>query len=377
MTDSTTLSDPWLDPNDYSLLFEPSTDWDAMMYDDAYPSGDKAPTWVGLNQTTSSDVGQSDVLPYSSDDMSGSPQEPSLYNTTQSIMEAQRAQLYPNHPQLTLLEDGPEDSTRLTRPVDSPLQDTNANPRLYEDREFNHGLPTPPSDPSSPNTPSTCTDRGGDQNDEPISLTQSNDTNPKKRKRTRREGPIKDLSEVCAPDVRNAIERGEGLVKHDLATYLEQNSPRWQQEGFWFEESHNLAVSDYSIEDRPGHIFRHLHTVYERKSTQNLSLRVEHALLYLSWQSLTKKKQLEKQIEKQQDEDDNSGNKGKKATTLAIDSSLQKSYPEWNTMDKEVRNNLRQSFHEYMRHGRRCWLVAGVLGLGALLACGDTLAQVM
>jgi hypothetical protein len=374
VTDNPAFSDPPLETIDDPLLYGPTTDWDwdTMMYDGAYPSGDNAPTLVGLNQPMS-DVGESDVLPSSSDDMSGFPQEPSLYNATKSIVEAQRDQLYPNHPQLTLLEDGPEDSTPLTQPVVSPLPDTNANPRLYEDGEFNHGLPTPPSDTSSPNTPNICTDRGGDQNDEPISLTQSNDPNPKKRKRTRREGPIKDLSEVCAPNVRNAIERGEGLVMHDLATYLEQNSSRWQQKGFWFEESHILLVSDYLTEEGAINIFRYVHTLYEGKFTRNLSLRVSQALLYLSWQSLTKKKQLEKQ----QDQDDNSENKGKKASTLSIDSFLQKAYPEWNAMDKKVRNNLRQNFHDYTRHGHRCWLVAGILGLGALLACGDTLAQVM
>ena len=164
-----------------------------------------------------------------------------------------------------------------------------------------------------------------------------------------------------------------GLVKNDLSNYLDQKCCIWREKGFWFEDSLDLSVSpDHSAENRFRLVFRHLSTLATRGSDQKLRLRLSQTLLYLSFELLTR----EAQRDIQSGRLDNLYQH--RASTLSVDHLLQCSYPdEWYSMDAQTKKRFRSQFHEHKRQGGRCWQTAGVLGLGALLVCGDTLSKVM
>lgn len=164
-----------------------------------------------------------------------------------------------------------------------------------------------------------------------------------------------------------------GLVKNDLSNYLDQKYCIWREKGFWFEDSLDLSVStDHSAENRFRLVFRHLSTLATPGSDQKLRLRLSQTLLYLSFELLTR----EAQRDIQSGRLDNLYQH--RASTLSVDHLLRCSYPyEWYSMDAQTKKRLRSQFHEHKRQGGRCWQTAGVLGLGALLVCGDTLSKVM
>ncbi|OJD10522.1 hypothetical protein ACJ73_09768 [Blastomyces percursus] len=66
-----------------------------------------------------------------------------------------------------------------------------------------------------------------------------------------------------------------------------------------------------------------------------------------------------------------------RAATLSIEDPLRSSYPEWDLMDDRRKQKFRNRFHEQKRQGARSWRMASVVGLGTLLAGGDTLAKVI
>ncbi|OJD24951.1 hypothetical protein ACJ73_03687 [Blastomyces percursus] len=179
------------------------------------------------------------------------------------------------------------------------------------------------------------------------------------------------LHGLSDPDLQQALKIGEGLISDGLSEY--QNSCIWQEGDFWFEDSLNLPISTgCSAEERFCQVFRYSNTLETCTSNQKLRLRISHALLYLSFHSLTRKKQsgiYSGRLE----------NPGQhRAATLSTDFLLSHSYPgKWDSMDVEMKQTLRRRLHEKKRQGSRCWRIAGVLGLGALLAGGDTLARVI
>lgn len=179
------------------------------------------------------------------------------------------------------------------------------------------------------------------------------------------------LHELSDPDLQQALEIGEGLIRDGLSEY--QNFCIWQEGDFWFEDSLNLSISPgCSAEKRFCQVFRYSNTLETCTSNQKLRLRISHALLYLSFHSLTRKKQSGIYSERLK----NSGQR--RAATLSTDFLLSHSYPgKWNSMNVEMKQTLRRRLHEKKRQGSRCWRIAGVLSLGTLLACGDTLARVM
>ncbi|QSS66819.1 hypothetical protein I7I51_03031 [Histoplasma capsulatum] len=63
--------------------------------------------------------------------------------------------------------------------------------------------------------------------------------------------------------------------------------------------------------------------------------------------------------------------------SILTDSSAEEKFYKWDLMDDQMKQALRRQFHEQKRQGSRCWRMAGVLGLGALPACGNTLAGVI
>lgn len=178
------------------------------------------------------------------------------------------------------------------------------------------------------------------------------------------------LHGLSDPDLQQALEIGEGLIRIDLSE--NQNSCIWQRD-FWFEDSLNLSISPgCSAEERVCQVFRYSSSLETSTSNQKLRLRISHALLYLSLHSLTRKKQSGIYSGRL----DNPGQH--RAATLSTNYLLSHSYPgEWDSMDVEMKQTHRKRLHEKKRQGSRCWRIAGVLGLGALLACGDTLASVM
>ncbi|KUL81431.1 hypothetical protein ZTR_09551 [Talaromyces verruculosus] len=172
------------------------------------------------------------------------------------------------------------------------------------------------------------------------------------------------LHELSDPHVQYALKCGDGLIMDSLSATLDRNFRIWQDRGFWFENCLSISVSN-----RTSDVFSSLH---ERKTQQNLRLRVSQTLFYLLFEGLKRETRQEKQRGTLENPRQQS------ATTFALDRLLKNAYRgEWDSMDITARNALRSKFHEFKRHGSRCWQTAGVLGLGSLLACGDTLAQVI
>ncbi|QSS65040.1 hypothetical protein I7I51_05881 [Histoplasma capsulatum] len=86
--------------------------------------------------------------------------------------------------------------------------------------------------------------------------------------------------------------------------------------------------------------------------------------LELSFESLTQKRRSGIHSRRLENHDQH------RASTLSADYLLKRSYPDkWDLMDDQMKQALRRQFHEQKRQGSRCWRMAGVLGLGALLAC--------
>ncbi|PGG98895.1 hypothetical protein GX51_06542 [Blastomyces parvus] len=179
------------------------------------------------------------------------------------------------------------------------------------------------------------------------------------------------LCGLSDPDLQRALEVGEGLIRDGLANY--QGSCIWQENGFWPEDALNLSIlTDSSAEEKFCHVFRYANTLVNRSSDQKLRLRISHAILYLSFESLTQKRRSGIHSRRLENHDQH------RASTLSADYLLRRSYPDkWDLMDDQMKQALRRQFHEQKRQGSRCWRMAGVLGLGALVACGNTLAGVI
>lgn len=176
------------------------------------------------------------------------------------------------------------------------------------------------------------------------------------------------------PDVDiHALQCGDGLVHDSPCGSLEQNASVWQEKSFWFEDAVHLSISgDYSAEERLCRVFRYANTLTRRKSDQKLRLRMSQVLLHLEFESLTR----DKQSGLNQGTLENPGQY--RAATLSIDDLLKLAYPcEWDSYDGQTQKRIRSQFHEQKGEGSRWWQAAGTLGLGVLLAGGDTLAKVM
>ncbi|PGG99688.1 hypothetical protein AJ80_09302, partial [Polytolypa hystricis UAMH7299] len=179
------------------------------------------------------------------------------------------------------------------------------------------------------------------------------------------------LCGLSDPGLQRTLEAGEGLIRDSLSEY--QDSCIWQEESFWSEDGLSLCIAtDSSAEERFCQVFRYVDTLVTRSSDHKLRLRISHTLLYLSFESLTQEKRSGIHSGRLENLDQH------RATTLSTDYLLRRSYPDkWDSMDDQTRQTLRRHLHERKRQGSRCWRIAAVLGLGALLACGDTVARVI
>ncbi|GBF62889.1 hypothetical protein TMEN_5480 [Trichophyton mentagrophytes] len=179
------------------------------------------------------------------------------------------------------------------------------------------------------------------------------------------------LRGLSDPDLQQTLEAGEGLIREGLSEH--QDSCMWREKGFWSEDALCLSIlADSSTEERFCQVFRYINTQLTRSSDRKLRLRISHALLYLSFESLTQEKRCSMRSGRQEKTDQ------RRATTFSVDYLLKRSYPDrWGSMDVQMRQTLRRQLHEQKRQGSRCWRMASVLGLGALLACGDTLTSMI
>ncbi|OJD25806.1 hypothetical protein ACJ73_02823 [Blastomyces percursus] len=97
------------------------------------------------------------------------------------------------------------------------------------------------------------------------------------------------------------------------------------------------AVTDSSAEEKFCHIFRYATTVVSRSSDQKLRLRICHAILYLSFESLTQEKRSGIHSRRLENHDQH------RAATLSVDYLLRRSYPDkWDLMDDQMKQALRR-----------------------------------
>ncbi|KAL2361685.1 hypothetical protein RJZ56_005433 [Blastomyces dermatitidis] len=287
-------------------------------------------------------------------------------------------------------EQAPSDGDTDLPPT--PLEvSSNENIQSMGSSELVIGLPTPPSDSPSPATQipkknNRCRLRSKQSKITKVTHTDMKKSLTKRSQVGKQPGSAgleesgvmtssslarNALCRLSDPDLQQALEIGEGLIRDGLADY--QGSCIWQENGFWPEDALNLSIlTDSSAEEKFCHVFCYANTLVNRSSDQKLQLRISHAVLYLSFKSLTHEKRSGIHSRRLENHDQH------RAATVSADYLLRHSYPDsWDLKDDQMKQALRRQFHEQKRQGSRCWRMAGVLGLGALLACGDTLARVI
>ncbi|KAF3492110.1 uncharacterized protein GIQ15_01627 [Arthroderma uncinatum] len=283
--------------------------------------------------------------------------------------------------------DGSSDSSAISEFADEDLQPADGS-------SVTIGLPTPPSDPPSPaeQISKRTTHRNSKSKQcKIVKATVSRDKLGQKKLLTKRSlvekqprpapeeprisndpSPARNaLCELSDPDLQQTLEAGEGLIRDGLSEH--QDSCMWREKGFWSEDALCLSIlANSSAEERFCQVFRYVNTQLTRSLDQKLRLRISHALLYLSFESLTQEKRSGMRSGRQENPDQH------RAATFSADYLLERSYPDWwGSMDVRMKRTLRRQLHEQKRQGSRCWRMASVLGLGALLACGDTLTKVI
>ncbi|KAK2752219.1 hypothetical protein FQN54_008151 [Arachnomyces sp. PD_36] len=306
-----------------------------------------------------------------------------------SLLEAENSSLFvsptddiPTRPGTADGEKSPED------------EDTDSPSTSFGSSDLIMGLPTPRSDPPSPATQAPMKTNHRRSKSKQCKVTKVTVARKKsvrkkswaKHNRVEKQPESAGLEEpsvstsssparnaLCGlsdPDLQQALEVGEGLIRDGLSEH--QDSCIWQ-ESLWSEDALNLSIlTGSSAEERFCQVFRYVNTLVTRSSDQKLRLRISHALLYLSFESLTQGNR--SGIHSGRLENPNQD----RAATLSADYLLKRSYPDkWESTDDQIKKSLRRQLHEQKRQGSRCWRMACGLGLGALLACGDTLARVI
>ncbi|EER43783.1 predicted protein [Histoplasma capsulatum H143] len=222
-----------------------------------------------------------------------------------------------------------------------PDVSTNGNAQVAGSSEPVIGLSTPPSDPPSPATQITkgnghCRLRSRRSKITKVTLAHKKKSLTKRSqvKKQPQSAGLKESSvmtittlarnALCGlfdPDLQRALEAGEGLIRDGLSDY--QGSCIWQENGFWSEDALSPSIlTDSSAEEKFCHIFRYANTLVKRSSDQKLRLRISHAILYLSFETLMQEKRSGVHSRRLDNHDQH------RAATLSADYLLTRSYPD-------------------------------------------------
>lgn len=193
--------------------------------------------------------------------------------------------------------------------------------------------------------------------------------NASRNEKSRREGQNGVPSAATTPKL---VLAARTCIRADYIQFLETNRLHWSRDGLWGQtwppspmaslHEYDKLQKAYSCVCR---LDRRMGGDQIRSRMAMISLHLEYEKIYCEWKAQNQNKpKIATRV-------------GRGETSSMIDNILANIHPEWKTSDDRGKAELRGSFHDRKRYGKRWWILVKTLGPGILVLCSSKFAGLM